>query len=94
MENRKISQGKKKCESEKSEKGSEEESETDSFKSDSDFEDLDDDAAYYSGRGGDEGEPRKGFIEKSPFGKLYKRYSRKFWKTNFGKKVRRGKNRF
>ena len=64
-------------------------SSTDSFQSDSDFSDLENNAAVESGRveiDDDEGGP--GFKRKSFIGTLWKRHSRRFAKTKFGKKLR------
>lgn len=64
------------------------ESSEDSFQSDSDFDDLDDNPAVESGRViVDEDEENLGFKKKSWLQTRIKRYSRRFWKTKVGKKL-------
>jgi len=65
--------------------GDEDESSDDSFESDSDFDDLLDGAAA-SGRVGPDGEAT-GYKKRSCCGRLAKRYSRKFARTDCGKRV-------
>ena len=63
----------------------------DSFQSDSDFEDLDENIAYESGRVllNDDDEEQIGYRKKSWHARMIKRYHRKLLKTKCGRSIRR-----